>query len=73
MPTFVVFRGGENTGVQVEGLGKAQHIVLDGEGRVERIRGADKRALEAVVAALVKEEGLPVEGRVVVPVAEKKD
>lgn len=65
MPTFVVFRKGENVGVKVDGITpqNAGGAVVDGEGRVDRIRGADKRALEGVVKALVKEEGLPLEGK----------
>ncbi|KAM7193654.1 thioredoxin [Naviculisporaceae sp. PSN 640] len=72
MPTFVIFRKGENVGVKVDSIStkNAGGAQLDGQGRVERIMGADKRALEAVVKALVKEEGLPLEGK---PVEKKEE
>ncbi|KAM7210916.1 Thioredoxin-like fold [Rhypophila decipiens] len=65
LPSFLIFRKGENTGVKVDGYGANsanRAAIVDDEGRVVRIRGADKKALEAVVKALVIEEGLPLEG-----------
>lgn len=53
MPTFVVFRGGKPEGVKVEGLSPRENVERDEEGRVERIKGGDKVALEGVVKALV--------------------
>ena len=52
MPTFVVFGDGKPKGVAVEGMGGRQSVVTTGDGLIERIRGADRAALEAVVKAL---------------------
>lgn len=52
MPTFVVFQNGKPKGLAIEGLKSHQSIVFSDDGLVERIRGADKVALEAVVQAL---------------------
>lgn len=56
MPTFVVFKNGAPQGVPVDGVKGHQSIVFTGDGLVERIRGADKVALEAVVRSLVAKE-----------------
>ena len=55
MPTFLVFRDGAVRGVKVDAPGMKggrQSVVLDSEGGIERIRGADRGALVAVVEAL---------------------
>ncbi|EGY22024.1 thioredoxin [Verticillium dahliae VdLs.17] len=52
MPTFVVFRNGKPAGVAVEGLKGRPSVVLSGDGLVERVRGADKVALQSAVQAL---------------------
>ena len=52
MPTFVVFRGGVPAGVAVEAMKGRGSVGLTSEGLVERVRGADRAALEAVVKAL---------------------
>jgi len=51
MPTFVFFQDGKPRGVAVDGL-KARPSVVIADGLVERIRGADKPALESAVQAL---------------------
>ncbi|KAK4142465.1 thioredoxin-like protein [Dichotomopilus funicola] len=58
MPTFVFFEGGKPGGVNVEGLGGGRgSVVVTGEGLVERVRGADRVALVAVVEALAGKGG----------------
>ncbi|KAM5350990.1 hypothetical protein ACJ41O_003713 [Fusarium nematophilum] len=52
MPTFVFFQNGIPKGVAVEGLKGRQSVGLGGDGLVERVRGADRVALEAAVKAL---------------------
>lgn len=54
MPTFVFFEGGKPKGVAVEGLKARQSVGMTGDGTVDRVRGADKAALEAVVKALAE-------------------
>jgi len=51
MPTFVFFRDGEPKGVQVDAI-KSRGSVVVNEGRVERVRGADRAALVAAVEAM---------------------
>jgi len=55
MPTFVFFENGVAKGVQVEGV-KSRAVAFTKDGRVDRIRGADRGALEAVVKALASEK-----------------
>ncbi|KAM0330217.1 hypothetical protein ACHAQA_004391 [Verticillium albo-atrum] len=52
MPTFVIFRKGVPAGVAVEGIKARPSIVLSSDGLVERVRGADRAALQGVVQAL---------------------
>ena len=52
MPTFVFFTDGVPKGVAVEGLPSGHSVNVNQNGLVDRIRGADRRALEAVVKAL---------------------
>ncbi|KAK1751250.1 thioredoxin-like protein [Echria macrotheca] len=52
MPTFVFFEKGKPGGVKVEGLAPRGSVVLGDGGLVERVRGADRAALLAVVQAL---------------------
>ncbi|OIW29647.1 thioredoxin [Coniochaeta ligniaria NRRL 30616] len=54
MPTFLVIRNGEPKGVAVEGLKGRRSVGFSGDGLVERVLGADKVALEAVVQALAE-------------------
>lgn len=57
MPTFVFFESGAPKGVAVEGLGARSSVALTADGLVERVRGADRGALQAVVQALVAQQG----------------
>jgi thioredoxin 1 len=60
MPTFLFLVDGEAKGVPVEAVAEGGSVSKDDEGRVVQIRGADPRALTAVVtevARLAKEEG----------------
>jgi thioredoxin 1 len=57
MPSFVFFENGVSKGVAVEGLRARQSVSLTDDGLVDRIRGADKPALEAVVEALATKVG----------------
>ncbi|WYZ43556.1 hypothetical protein EsH8_VI_001255 [Colletotrichum jinshuiense] len=57
MPTFLFFRDGKPEGVKVQGLTPRQSISFTGEGLVDRVRGADRAALQAVIQALVSEGG----------------
>ncbi|KAJ8122681.1 hypothetical protein ONZ43_g1186 [Nemania bipapillata] len=57
MPTFMFFQDGVPKGVTVEGLKARQSVSLTDDGLVDRIRGADKPALEAVVRALASKVG----------------
>lgn len=52
MPTFLFIQNGAPKGVAVEGLKGRQSVGFTGDGLVDRVRGADKVALEAVVQAL---------------------
>ncbi|PQK13024.1 hypothetical protein BB8028_0003g16380 [Beauveria bassiana] len=52
MPTFVFFRDGEPQGVSVEGLTARSSVRSTDSGLVDRILGADRVALEAVIQAL---------------------
>jgi len=54
MPTFMFFQNGAPKGVAVENLQPRQSVVFTGDKLVERIRGADRGALQAVVQALAK-------------------
>jgi thioredoxin 1 len=56
MPTFVFFSGGVPKGVAVEGLQSSRSVNLTQDGLVDRVRGADRKALEAVVKALASKE-----------------
>ncbi|KAF5659074.1 thioredoxin [Fusarium heterosporum] len=56
MPTFVFFSGGVPKGVAVEGLQSSRSVNVTHEGLVDRVRGADRRALEAVVKALAEKK-----------------
>ncbi|KAK3371079.1 thioredoxin [Lasiosphaeria ovina] len=53
MPTFLFFEKGSPKGVAVQGIQPRQSVSLTDDGRVDRIRGADKAALQAVVKALL--------------------
>jgi thioredoxin 1 len=55
MPTFLFFRNGAPKGVAAEGIPARSSVVLTADGLVERVRGADRAALQAVVQALAKE------------------
>ncbi|KAK0724322.1 thioredoxin [Lasiosphaeris hirsuta] len=55
MPTFLAFTDGVLKGVEVEGLKGRGSVVVSADGLVERVRGADKVALVAVVKALAGE------------------
>lgn len=55
MPTFVFFENGIAKGVQAEGV-NSRAVAFTKDGRVDRIRGADRGALEAVVKALASEK-----------------
>ncbi|RSM16159.1 hypothetical protein CDV31_004622 [Fusarium ambrosium] len=56
MPTFVVFQNGVPKGVAVEGISASRSVSLSDDGLVERIRGADRAALQATVQALAAKE-----------------
>ncbi|TPX16252.1 uncharacterized protein E0L32_003901 [Thyridium curvatum] len=56
MPTFMFFRDGRPAGVAAEGLKGRQSVGVDAEGRVDKVRGADRAALEAVVRAMAGEK-----------------
>ncbi|KZL85344.1 thioredoxin-like protein [Colletotrichum incanum] len=57
MPTFVFFHDGKPQGVKVQGLKPRQSVSFTGEGLVDRVRGADRAALQAVVQALAGQGG----------------
>ncbi|KAK1985269.1 thioredoxin [Colletotrichum cereale] len=57
MPTFVFFRDGKPQGVKVEGVRPQQSVVLTSDGLVDRVRGADRATLQAVVRALASQGG----------------
>jgi thioredoxin 1 len=52
MPTFMFFQGGLSKGVDVQGVKDGRSVVRNDDGRIERILGADRAALEAVVKSL---------------------
>ncbi|CAI4217795.1 unnamed protein product [Parascedosporium putredinis] len=52
MPTFVVFRNGKPGGVAVDGLQGRTSVNTGADGAVERVLGADRVALEAIVKAV---------------------
>ncbi|EXF72945.1 thioredoxin [Colletotrichum fioriniae PJ7] len=52
MPTFMFFQKGKPTGVAAKGVTPRQSVVFTEDGRVDKIRGADRAALQAVVQAL---------------------
>lgn len=54
MPTFVFFQDGVPKGVSVEGIKGRSTVSVTDDGLVDRVRGADRAALEAVVQALVE-------------------
>ncbi|GAB0136348.1 hypothetical protein EsDP_00004651 [Epichloe bromicola] len=57
MPTFMFFEKGAPKGVAVEGMQGRRSVSLTDDGRVARVCGADRQALEAVVQALGGNEG----------------
>ncbi|KAG6001595.1 hypothetical protein E4U54_001035 [Claviceps lovelessii] len=60
MPTFMVFEKGAPKGVAVEGLQGRQSVSFSDDGRVFKVCGADRQALEAVVRALgAKDQNAP--------------
>ncbi|QUC20716.1 uncharacterized protein UV8b_04957 [Ustilaginoidea virens] len=56
MPTFMVFDKGVPGGVAVPGLGGRPSVGLADDGRVSKVMGADRVALEAVVRTLAEGE-----------------
>lgn len=56
MPTFVFLQNGAPGGVAVDGLKGRQSVGLTADGLVDRVRGADKVALETVVQALASKK-----------------
>lgn len=52
MPTFVFFRDGAPKGVAADSVKGRPSVGLTADGLVDRVRGADKVALEGVVEAL---------------------
>lgn len=52
MPTFVFLSGGKAGGAAVEELKGRRSVTLTPDGLVDRVRGADKVALETAVKAL---------------------
>lgn len=54
MPTFVFFQDGVPKGVSVEGIKGRSTVGVTDDGLVDRVRGADRAALEAVVQAFVE-------------------
>ncbi|KAF6822410.1 thioredoxin-like protein [Colletotrichum plurivorum] len=57
MPTFVFFRDGKPQGVKAEGVTPRASVSFTGDGLVERVRGADRAALQAVVQAMARQGG----------------
>ncbi|KAK1996653.1 thioredoxin [Colletotrichum falcatum] len=55
MPTFVFFQNGKPRGVRADGVRPQQTVVMSSDGAVERVRGADRAALQAVVRALASQ------------------
>ncbi|KAI1102456.1 thioredoxin-like protein [Jackrogersella minutella] len=56
MPTFMFFQNGVPKGVAVEGMKGHNSVSFTKDGLVDKVRGADKVALEAVVRALASKE-----------------
>ena len=54
MPTFLFFRSGAPKGVKVQGIPARSSVVQTADGFVERVRGADRAALQAVVQVLAE-------------------
>ncbi|MBE3041792.1 thioredoxin family protein [Candidatus Bathyarchaeota archaeon] len=52
MPTFLIFKDSEPSGVALESVKSRPSVGLTDDGLVDRVRGADRVALEAVVKAL---------------------
>ncbi|KAI1419507.1 thioredoxin-like protein [Xylaria sp. FL1777] len=63
MPTFVFFRGGLPKGVAVGGMSARPSVVYTEDGLVDRVRGADKIAIETVVKTLAREFGDAAENK----------
>ncbi|KAI0403973.1 thioredoxin-like protein [Xylaria palmicola] len=57
MPTFLFFERGAPRGVMVDGIRGHPSVSFGDDGLVDRIRGADKVALEKVVQALAGKAG----------------
>ncbi|OLN95867.1 Thioredoxin-like protein 1 [Colletotrichum chlorophyti] len=57
MPTFMFFEGGAPKGVAVEGLKGRQSVSFTSDGLVDKVRGADRAALQAVVQAVAARAG----------------
>ena len=57
MPTFMFFENGEPKGVAVEGLGARPSVSPTADGLVDRVRGADRVALQAVIQAVAGQAG----------------
>ncbi|KAH8807936.1 thioredoxin-like protein [Xylogone sp. PMI_703] len=56
MPTFMFFQNGVPKGVAVDGLKSRQSVSVTSDGLVDKIRGADRAALQAAVQALATQE-----------------
>ncbi|KAG6009050.1 hypothetical protein E4U21_003381 [Claviceps maximensis] len=56
MPTFMIFEKGVPRGVEVEGLQDRESVNRSDDGRVYKVCGADRQALEAVAQALGAKE-----------------
>jgi len=52
MPTFMFFQNGVPNGLAVESIKGRQSVGLTADGLVDRVRGADRVALEAIVKTL---------------------
>jgi thioredoxin 1 len=52
MPTFIPFSNGKPEPLDVDGIKPGRSVIQNGDGRVERILGADVAALKAVVASI---------------------
>ncbi|KAK5659173.1 hypothetical protein OQA88_1263 [Cercophora sp. LCS_1] len=52
MPTFLFFEKGSPKGVAVQGIQPRQSVNFTADGTIDKIRGADRAALQAVVKAL---------------------
>lgn len=56
MPTFMFFENGVSKGVAVEGIKSRPSVTLTDDGLVDKVRGADQVALDAMVKALASKE-----------------